>query len=189
MVRYSGAWGPERVDAFLADAVVPVRLACRTPAGPLWMLSLWYRWEPGRGSASDVEADDVEADDGPESGRDGDRDGPALRCATSREADVVRYLEADDGVAFEVSTNEPPYRGVRGNGTATVVPDEEKALLRSLLDRYLGGTDSALARRLLDPEREEVEIRIAPRRVHSWDYAGRMRDATGSRGEGGDGRT
>jgi hypothetical protein len=183
MVRYSGAWGPERVDAFLADAVVPVRMACRTPAGPLWMLSLWYRWEP----AGDPEP----AADGDGGGdADGDaRDGPALRCATSRDADVVRYLEADGGVAFEVSTNEPPYRGVRGNGTATLVPDREKALLRSLLDRYLGGTDSALARRLLDPEREEVEIRVDPGRVHSWDYAGRMRDATGGGAGGGDGRT
>jgi hypothetical protein len=147
------------------------------------MLSLWYRWEPGHGSSSDAGAEE-----GTESTGDGDRDGdsPALRCATSRDADVVRYLEADDGVAFEVSTNEPPYRGVRGNGTATIAPDAEKRLLRSLLERYLGGTDSALARRLLDPEREEVEIRVEPARVHSWDYAGRMRDATGSGGGGGD---
>jgi hypothetical protein len=206
MVRYSGAWGAERVDAFLAEAVVPVRLACRTPAGPLWMLSLWYRWLPdetpeadgdeGRGEGDgagtgdgDEDGDGTGAGSEPGDGAGGERvdsGGPALRCATSRDADVVRYLEADDGVAFEVSTNEPPYRGVRGNGTATVVPDEGKRLLRSLLERYLGGTDSALARRLLDPEREEVEIRVEPARVHSWDYAGRMRDATGG-GEGGGG--
>ena len=209
MVRYSGVWGPERVDAFLADAVVPVRLACRTPAGPLWMLSLWYRWLPGETPGADGDTGSGEGDgtgtrdeDGEGNGTgagsepgDGagdertDCDGPALRCATSRDADVVRYLESNDGVAFEVSTNEPPYRGVRGNGTATLVPDRGKALLRSLLDRYLGGTDSALARRLLDPEREEVEIRVDPGRVHSWDYAGRMRDATGGGAGGGDGRT
>jgi hypothetical protein len=78
------------------------------------------------------------------------------------------------------------YRWESGRESAS---DEEKALLRSLLDRYLGGTDSALARRLLDPEREEVAIRVEPGRVHPWDYAGRMRDATGDGGGGRGGRT
>ena len=112
------------------------------------MLSLWYLWE----------------DD-------------ALWCATGADADVVRHLGADDEVAFEVSTNDPPYRGVRGRGRATIEPDEEKTLLGRLLERYLGGTDSALAERLLDPARDEVRIRIDPVRVHSWDYSGRMGDA------------
>jgi hypothetical protein len=147
MVRYTGPWDEAGVAAFLDDAVVPVRLAVRTPDGPLWMLSLWFVHREG-----------------------------SLWCATAADADVVSYVAADAGVAFEVSTNDPPYRGVRGNGVATVLPDG-KHLLRDLLVRYLGGTDSPLARRLLDPDREEVRIRVDPRRVHSWDYTGRMRDA------------
>lgn len=159
MVRYTGAWDRDGVDAFLTDAVVPVRLACHTPTGPLWMLSLWFRWDATEG---------------------------AIWCATGRDADVVDYLTADDEVAFEVSTNEPPYRGVRGNGVASIDEDEDKQLLRWLLNRYLGGTDSSLARRLLDPDREEVRIRIDPRRVHSWDYSGRMKDAEDDENAGGD---
>jgi hypothetical protein len=143
-MKLTGPWNRSAVDDFLTTTV-PVRLSCRTPADQLWMLSLWYLWED-----------------------------EALWCATGADADVVRYLDHRDEVAFEVSTNDPPYRGVRGRGHATVDADADKRLLRRLLDRYLGGTDSALARRLLDPDRDEVRIRIDPVRLHSWDYSDRM---------------
>ncbi|MEF8908068.1 MAG: pyridoxamine 5'-phosphate oxidase family protein, partial [Haloarculaceae archaeon] len=89
-VEPTGAWSRAELDAFLDSAVVPVRLGCRRPDGGLWMLSLWYRRERTR-----------------------------LQCATGADANVVEYLRADGTVAFEVSTNTPPYMGVRGSGTAT----------------------------------------------------------------------
>jgi nitroimidazol reductase NimA-like FMN-containing flavoprotein (pyridoxamine 5'-phosphate oxidase superfamily) len=147
-MNLTGVWDRAGIDAFLTATTVPVRLSCRTPDDHLWMLSLWYLWEDG-----------------------------ALWCATGADADVVRYLRHDDEVAFEVSTNDPPYRGVRGRGRATVDADEDKRLLRRLLTRDLGGTDSALAERLLAPERDEVRLGIDPVRVYSWDYSDRMRDA------------
>jgi hypothetical protein len=87
---------------------------------------------------------------------------------------VVGFLRNDPEVAFDVSTNRVPYRGIRGNGTATVSADGGKAVLRDLLERYLGGTDSELAEWLLDDDREEVRVRIDPRRIYSWDYSDRM---------------
>jgi len=150
MTDYTGAWDREDVAAFLADATIPLRLACRTPGGHLWMVSLWFRHRDGR-----------------------------LECATGRDADVVRYLRGDPGVAFEVSTNDPPYRGVRGRGTVGIEPDPDRAVLRDLLERYLGGTDSRLADRLLAEGREEVTLRIDPAKVYSWDFSDRMRDVGG----------
>jgi nitroimidazol reductase NimA-like FMN-containing flavoprotein (pyridoxamine 5'-phosphate oxidase superfamily) len=147
-VRVTGVWSWSEAESFLAETVVPIRLSCRTPAGGLWMLSLWYL--PREES---------------------------LWCATSADADVVEYLRADGDVAFEVSTNDPPYRGVRGAGTATIEPDEGKELLHALFERYLGGTDNSLADRLLDEDREEVRIRIDPERCYTWDFSDRMRDA------------
>jgi nitroimidazol reductase NimA-like FMN-containing flavoprotein (pyridoxamine 5'-phosphate oxidase superfamily) len=141
----TGDWTAEEAEAYLGERRVPVRLGCRTPADHPWMLSLWYLYRDG-----------------------------ALHCATSAGADVVRYLEHDAEISFEVSDNEPPYRGVRGRGTASVSPDEGKELLRELMDRYLGGTDSAFAQRLLRPGREEVRIRVEPERVYSWDFTDRM---------------
>jgi nitroimidazol reductase NimA-like FMN-containing flavoprotein (pyridoxamine 5'-phosphate oxidase superfamily) len=140
----SGPWDRARVDEFLTDARVPVRLGCRTPADHPWIVSLWFSWDG------------------------------ALHCATSAEADLVDFLAHDDHVSFEVSTNDPPYKGVRGRGRATVSPDAEKELLRALLERYLGGVDNPTADRLLRPEREEVRIRIEPERLHTWDYSKRM---------------
>ena len=146
-VSPTGPWDHRTLAAFLDDAVVPIRLSCRTPSGGLWMLSLWYRYQDEQ-----------------------------FQCATGADADVVRFLREDPHVAFEVSVNEPPYRGVRGQGTATIEADPEKTLLRDLLDRYLGGTDSDLAGRLLAGDREEVTITIQPTRLATWDYRDRMTD-------------
>jgi nitroimidazol reductase NimA-like FMN-containing flavoprotein (pyridoxamine 5'-phosphate oxidase superfamily) len=157
----TGPWDRERVDEYLGAARVPVRLGCRTPSDHPWIVSLWFEWDPDAGSALDDETGSGTAPG-------------AIRCATSATADLVEFVEHDDQVSFEVSTNAPPYKGVRGRGRATVIPDEEKRRLRSLLRKYLGGTDNSTADRLLQPEREEVEIRIEPERLHTWDYSERM---------------
>ena len=149
MVEYSGPWTDEDVAAFLEDAEIPIRLATRRPDGSPWIVALWYRYRDGR-----------------------------FECATEANARLVAHLRADPEVAFDVSTNDVPYRGVRGIGTASLAPDEDLAVLRGLLERYLGGTDSALAESLLDDEREELRIRIDPDRIHSWDFTARMRDVT-----------
>lgn len=151
MVEYTGRWSADQVAAFLDRTVVPLRLACQTPAGRLWMVALWFRFR----------------DEG-------------FECATASDATVVEYLRHDSGVAFDVSTNDPPYMGVRGSGRAAVEPDEDKQVLGALLERYLGGADSPLAERLLDPARDEVVLRIEPDRLFSWDYTGRMPAASGS---------
>jgi nitroimidazol reductase NimA-like FMN-containing flavoprotein (pyridoxamine 5'-phosphate oxidase superfamily) len=149
-MRVTGDWSREAAESFLTSEAgrVPIRLACHTSKDDLWMLSLWYRWHDG-----------------------------GFDCATSASARVVSYLERDDRVAFEASVNTPPYKGVRGNGTATVGPDEDKRLIRALLERYLGGTDSELAARLLAPEREEVHVRVEPSHLYAWDFSDRMPDA------------
>lgn len=141
----AGAWDGHQTESFLDSATVPLRLSCHASSESLWMLSLWFLYRDS-----------------------------AFWCATSASADVVDYLAANDRVAFEISTNEPPYSGVRGNGTATVAADPEKALLRELLERYLDGADSDLAARLLSPDREEVRIRIDPARLYTWDFSDRM---------------
>jgi nitroimidazol reductase NimA-like FMN-containing flavoprotein (pyridoxamine 5'-phosphate oxidase superfamily) len=147
MTEFRGAWTADEVEAFLHETAVPIRLSTHRPDGSLWMVALWYRYRDG-----------------------------AFECATGADADVVRFLRDDGSVAFDVSTNRPPYRGVRGNGTADVSPDSEKAVLRSLVERYLGGTNSSLAAWLLDDARDEVRIRIRPHELYSWDFSDRMRD-------------
>lgn len=147
MTEFRGVWTEEDVEDFLRETTVPIRLATHRPDETLWVVTLWYRYRDG-----------------------------ALECATQANADVVGFLRRDSSVAFDVSTNRVPYRGIRGNGTATVSADGGTAVLRDLVERYLGGTDSSLARWLLSDDREEVRIRIEPDVVYSWDYSDRMRD-------------
>ena len=111
------------------------------------MLSLWYRCRDGR-----------------------------LECVTGASATVVEYLREDPEVAFETSTNDLPYRGVRGAGTTSIAPDEDKTVLRSLIERYLGDTDSQLANYLLSLDRDEVRITIDIERAYAWDFSDRMGD-------------
>ena len=129
-MNVEGEWSRAETETFLRDALVPVRIGCHG-AGGLWMVSLWYRYRDG-----------------------------TIECATSTDADLVAFLRSNAAVSFEISTNRPPYMGVRGNGTATVDTDGGKAVLGDLLARYLGGADSELARWLLREEREEATISI-----------------------------
>ena len=48
--------------------------------------------------------------------------------------------------------------------------------LEEVLGRYLGGSESGLARWLLSRRDEEVLISIEPERLFSWDYRERMSD-------------
>lgn len=146
MVEYRGTWSEDDVYEFLEEASIPIRLAVRRPNGTPWVVTLWYRYRDGY-----------------------------LECATSANAHLVDFLEYDPDVAFDVSTNDIPYRGIRGHGTASLEPDVDKGLLRGLLKRYLGGTNTPLAEKLLDDDRDEVRIRIEPHVVYSWDYTNRMR--------------
>lgn len=145
MVAFDGVWSADEAETFLDAAVLPIRLGCHNPAGGLWMLSLWFRYSDGK-----------------------------LQCATSKDADVVRFLRKNAAVCFEVSTNRPPYMGVRGAGEVTITEDGAKGVLRELVDRYLGTTEAEMAQWLLREEREEVCIDIEPTRLYTWDFTPRM---------------
>ena len=145
MPAVKGPWTRSEMETFLDAGLMPVRLGCHHSGGGLWMLSLWYEHDEG-----------------------------TIRCATGRRSDIASFLRKNRDVSFEISTNRPPYMGVRGAGRATLSPDEEKTLLKSLIKRYLGGTESELARMLLTDDREEVVITIEPERLYTWDFTERM---------------
>lgn len=148
MVTVKGAWTATTLEEFLMDSTIPIRIATSRGDGSLWLVTLWYRFRNG-----------------------------AFECATWANADVVRFLQNDSEVAFDVSTNKPPYQGVRGNGTASLSQDDNKEVLESLVTRYLGGTDSSLANWLLSDTRDETKIRIQPHELYTWDYSDRMQSS------------
>lgn len=145
MVRVSGVWDDEQLESFLREATIPIRLSSHRPDESLWLVALWYRYRDG-----------------------------SFECATWEDAKIVQYLRNDAEVAFDVSTNVMPYRGIRGNGTTALSPDWDKEVLRGLIDRYGVDPDSPLASWLLDDDREGIRIRIEPRVIYSWDYRDSM---------------
>jgi len=146
-VRRGSAWSAEEIRTHLADAVIPVRLALNARSGYPLICSLWYLFEDDQ-----------------------------LWCAVQRDAKAARLLEADPRCAFEVAADAPPYRGVRGQGRGALVAERGEAVLGRLLDRYLGGRESDLARWLLGRGRTEVALRIKPLWLTAWDFSGRMKD-------------
>ena len=145
-MRRTGPWDEARIERHFDESRVPLRLACADGAGWPVVVSLWYL-----------------------------RDAGALWCATPAHSSVARWLAREPRCGFEVAPNEPPYFGVRGRGTAELVPAEGDRVLRRLAERYLGGDSSAFARWLLARRVAEVAIRIMPSRVVSWDFRERMR--------------
>ncbi len=134
-------------DQFFEKTVIPVRLSCQDQSGWPVVLSLWYLHEDG-----------------------------ALYCATPKSARVVTYLTREPRCAFEIAADQPPYCGIRGRAIATIDEDRGLEMLERLLDRYLGGTDSDLAQKLLSRSQTEVAIRLEPQTIHSWNFSDRMAD-------------
>lgn len=145
-IRPGSAWSAAEIDSFFREAAIPVRLACLATNGSPLICSLWYLYDDG-----------------------------AVWCATQRDARLVSWLQADPRCAFEVAGDDPPYRGVRGQGQAALSQADGPAVLGRLIDRYLGTRDSGFARWLLSRQHDEVAIRIDPEWLTSWDFTRRMR--------------
>lgn len=145
MIRSTSAWDEQRIARFLADTVIPIRLACIDRDGEPLVCSLWYLYSEG-----------------------------ALWCATQQSASVVAFLEAEPRCGFEVASEAMPYRGVRGQGRVSLSTAQGPGILLRLIDRYLGSRDSSFASWLIARSASEVAIRLEADWMTSWDFSKRM---------------
>jgi len=143
MTVRSGPWDPAEVAEYLDAAVIPIRLATQGDEYPI-VQSLWY-----------LRADDV------------------LWCCTQEDSVLARRLGREPRCGFEIAEEDPPYRGVRGTGHATLHREQASTVLDRLIDRY-GQSDTALARWLASRVATEVAVRIEPVALWCWDYSARM---------------
>ncbi len=144
-VSLNGPWDRAQVDEFLSDTVYPLRLACTGPDNFPRVVSLWFQYADG-----------------------------LIHCVTHKSSKLMSLIEQSPRVGFEVSTNEPPYFGVRGQGMVTVSPAAAGEMLDQLLARYLDDAHNGLQLWLRSRAKDERIIIIDPTRFFSWDYRARM---------------
>ena len=150
-LRTTSPWNDAQVRAYLDSERVPLRLSVDSREAPL-IVPLWFTF-----------------------------DGSAFWCASPARAYVAQVVGTGVPCGFDVSSNAMPYRGVRGQGRAVVVPERGAGLIRLLVERYLEDADSDFARWLLSRAAQEVAIRIEPGWITAWDFAARMSSALSQR--------
>ncbi len=139
-----GSWSGARIEAFLSATRIPLRLSLNTKSGML-IVPIWFEYSAGH----------------------------FLSCSPA-DSLLVRSLRSDPAIAFDVSSNDLPYMGVRGRGFAECSATQDNATLVKLLDRYTAGTDNSLADWLLNRDVTEALINIRMTWLTSWDFSSRM---------------
>ena len=144
-IPVKGSWNRRQLDEFLRSQQIPIRLASIGSDGFPRVLALWYFYGEEK-----------------------------LYCVSHQSSALVKILKKNTSVGFEVSPNEPPYFGVRGQAVANLSRNGAAEMLTRLLERYLGDLESRLAKWLLSRKEEEMLITLSPSRFHTWDYRERM---------------
>jgi hypothetical protein len=144
-VGKTSAWNTTEIVTYLHQTVAPCRLSSINKNGFPNVTSLWYVYD----------------------------DGHMLFSARSNST-ICKRLRVNNKVGFEVAKDAPPYKGVRGIGIATLKASSEVPILATLITRYLGNTDSKLAKWLLSKPENESTICLKVERITSWDYSKRM---------------
>lgn len=145
IVRKSSAWSADEIGRYLDKIEIPARLACLGGNGAPLIVSLWFI-----------------------------HNGGAIWCATQDSAKIAALLRQDPRCAFEIAADSRPYRGVRGQGRATISAQQGPAVLDSLIERYLKTQDSPFARWLAARSESEVAIQVVPDWITAWDFSQRM---------------
>ena len=144
-IKSDSAYDAEQMASYLRDTQIPLRLACNGGNGFPLVASHWFEYRDG-----------------------------GLYLAIHQNSRVASLLGQNPLCGFEIAADTSPYRGVRGQGTVTLSRQGAADQLETLIRRYLGDTESKLARWLLSRADEEYVVRIAPSWITSWDFSRRM---------------
>lgn len=122
-----------------------MRLACNSLDGTPTICSLWFFYSDGY-----------------------------LWAASHKNAHIIKLLQQNPQVGFEIATNDYPYKGVRGKATATLTKIDAADVLKRLIKRYLDNSNKALADWLISRSDDEYCIKLAPQQINAWDFSSRM---------------
>src|SRR5918994_98335 len=103
-----------------------------------------------------------------------DKDGEKLWINTSKSARKTQNIRKRSTIYFSIDDENPPVRGVKGKGNATII--EDLKTVNPLGDRislkYLGTLDHPIAKMISEDSKkgEVVLVEISPKFFSTWDY-------------------
>ncbi len=97
-----------------------------------------------------------------------------LSITTSKSAKKTTNLRDRPNVYFSIDDENPPYRGVKGRGVATIIEDPKRIVPQGdkISLKYLGTLDHPIAKMISDLSNkgEVVLVEISPKFFSTWDY-------------------
>lgn len=144
-IEARGAWDLQKSEKYLFNTVYPLRLATIGDGGFPLVVSVWFFYDEG-----------------------------LIWCAVQNDSSVALNIKDNQNIGFEVGPNETPYKGVRGQGKAKLLPERGEEKLKKLVKRYLDENNKDLADWLLSRTKTETAICIEPKWFYSWDFTDRM---------------
>ncbi len=107
-----------------------------------------------------------------------DKDKGKLLILTSKSSKKTQNLTNRPTIYFSVDDENPPYKGVKGKGNATVVEDPNTILNQAekISMKYLGTLDHPVAKEMADRSKngEGVLVEITPKFFSTWDFGKRQ---------------
>jgi len=103
-----------------------------------------------------------------------DKDGEKVLITTSKLSKKTQNLRSKPAIYFSIDDENPPYKGVKGKGIATIVEDPNRTLSlgNKISMKYLGTLDHPIAKMISEGSKrgDNVAIEISPRFFSTWDY-------------------
>jgi len=137
----------EEINKFIPDPKIPIRVGFIKSNNVPAVISLWYVYNDGK-----------------------------IYCASQKTAKIASYLQRNPLCGFEIAADKPPYKDMRGEGTARILNETGAYVLDLLIDKYLGEKESTLSKLLRNNSKTEVAIEITPQKIFHYDYSKRMKD-------------
>lgn len=144
-INKKSQWDESQIISFLESATFPLRLSFLNTANEPQICSLWYQY-----------------------------DNKAFWAASHKNSFLIKQLKHNKRVAFEISTNEYPYQGIRGKAEIELSKDNAENTLSLLISKYLGNGNSKLSTWLMSRANDEYVIKITPTSINAWDFSHRM---------------
>ena len=98
-----------------------------------------------------------------------------IYIAISKHSKKVSNLKKNLYIYFCIDDPNPPYKGVRGKGNASISEnvDSNISIAEKIMLKYLGSLEHQMAKTLMELVRkgDEISIEIAPQYFSTWDYS------------------